>query len=287
MRILVIGGTGTVGSRVVRELVDRGEEVRVLTRDAARARDLPRGAEGVVGDLAEPETVRSVFRGVDGVFLLNPVDPTETHQGLMAVNGIQLAEVERTVYVSVHHVDEAPHLPHFGSKVAVETALRASGTSWTILRPNNFFQNDHWFREPLLEHGVYPQPIGDVGLSRVDVEEIAEAAAVALTTGEHGGRTYDLVGPDVLTGEETAEIWSRVLDRPVRYAGDDLDAWEAQALQMMPAWMVFDFRRMYQFFQESGLRGTEEAVERQTELLGHPPRRFEDFARELAQAWRG
>ena len=53
----------------------------------------------------------------------------------------------------------------------------------------------------------------------------------------------------------------------------------------MPAFAVFDFRLMYQFFQEKGLKATVQDVARQTELLGHPPRRFEDFAAETARAW--
>jgi uncharacterized protein YbjT (DUF2867 family) len=119
-----------------------------------------------------------------------------------------------------------------------------------------------------------------------DVDELLKAAAIALTTGEYAGLTYNLVGPDPLTGKKTAEIWSRALDRPITYAGNDLDAWEKQSLGYMPAWMVFDFRLMYQFFQQNGFTATREDIERQTRLLGHPPRGFEDYARETAAAWK-
>jgi uncharacterized protein YbjT (DUF2867 family) len=286
MRILVMGGTGTTGSAVVRELLARGARVEVLTRDAAKAATLPQGARAVTGDVLEPHTVRTVFRGADGVFLLNPVSTTEAHEGLMALNGIRLAGVGRVVYLSVHEVDRAPHLPHFGSKIAVETALRAAGIPCTILRPNNFYQNDYWFQQAMLEHGVYPQPIGSKGISRVDVRDIGEAAAIALTEDGHAGETYDLVGPEVLTGNRTAEIWSEALGREVRYGGEDMDAWEQQSLAYLPAWMVFDFRLMYEHFQREGLAATEEAIERQTRMLGHPPRSFGDFTRETARSWR-
>jgi uncharacterized protein YbjT (DUF2867 family) len=286
MQVLVLGGTGTVGSQVVAELVARKAEVRVLTRNAEKAAALPSGARAVTGDLLDPSTVRSAFQGMDGVFLLNAVSTTESHEGLMAVNGARLSGVKRLVYMSVQGADDAPYLPHFGSKVGVETAVKASPFEWTILRPNNFYQNDSWFRDALLQSGVYPQPLGDAGVSRVDVRDIAEAAAIALTTGAHAGQTYNLVGPEALTGKKTAEIWSRALDRPIAYAGNDLDAWEKQSLQYMPAWMVFDFRLMYRFFQENGFTATREDIERQTRLLGHPPRRFEDYARETAAAWK-
>jgi len=286
MKVRVLGRTGTVGSQVVRELGTRGASVTVLTRDAAKATKLPAGVTAIAGDLLDPVTIRSAFRGMDGVFLLNAVSTTETHEGLMAVNGATLAGVAKLVYMSVHHVDRAPHLPHFGSKIGVEAAIRASGIPATILRPNNFFQNDVWYKQAMLEHGVYPQPIGNGGLSRVDVRDIAEAAAIALTTDGHAGETYDLVGPDVVTGSSTAATWGEALGRPIGYGGDNLDAWEEQNRAYIPAWMAFDFRRMYEFFQTQGLQASAEALRRLSGLLGHVPRRFADFARETAQAWK-
>lgn len=283
MKILVTGGTGTVGSAVVKELVARKAEVSVLTRDISKA--LPNGVKAVQGNLGDVGSVRRVFNGIDAVFLLTAVSPTEASEGLMALSGMRLAGVKRVVYLSVHHADKAAWLPHFGSKVGIEEALKVSGIPYTVLRPNNFFQNDYWFKDAILQFGVYPQPFGDTGISRVDVRDIGEAAAVALTEGGHEGQTYDLVGPEAITATKTAEIWSRALGRPVVYGGNDLDAWEKQFLQYMPDWMVFDFREMYHFFQTAGLKASPEAIARQTQLVGHAPRAFEPFAQETAAAW--
>ena len=284
MKILVTGGTGTVGSQVVQELLKRDADVSVLTRDAKKP--LPAGAKAVEGNLLDVSSVRQVFNGVDAVFLLNPVSQTETSEALMAVTAMRTAGVKRVVYVSVHDVDQAPWLPHFGSKVGVEAALKKSGMEYTILRPNNFYQNDYWFKDVLLQYSVYPQPIGSTGISRVDTRDIGEAAAIALTTGEHGGQTYDLVGPEAVTGESTAKTWSSVLGKPIAYGGDDLDAWEAVQVNYLPHWMVFDFREMYLHFQQQGLKASAEAIARQTKLLGHAPRSFETFAAETAAAWK-
>jgi uncharacterized protein YbjT (DUF2867 family) len=283
MNVLVLGGTGTVGTQVVRELLKRGADVSLLTRDAKKS--VPSGAKAVVGDLLDPSTIRTAFHGRDAVFLLNAVSATECHEGLMAVNGARMASVRKIVYLSVQEADKAAHLPHFGAKVAVETALRNSAIPFTILRPNNFFQNDVWFKDAMLGYDVYPQPIGDVGLSRVDVRDIAEAAAVALTTDAAAGETINVVGPDVLTATGTAATWGGVLGRKIAYAGNDLDAWEKQSLAFMPAWMVFDFRLMYAWFQEKGLVASPADVERLTALLGHTPRRFDEFAAETARSW--
>jgi len=287
MKILVIGGTGTVGSQVVRELLARKAVVQVLTRSEDKAKGLPAGAQGVVGDILDPRTVRSVFKGVDSVFMLIAVSTTETHEGLMALNGMRMAGVKRLAYMSVHNLEQALHLPHFGSKLPIENVLKTSGIPYTILRPNNFFQNDYLFKDAMLKYNIYPQPIGDLGLSRVDVRDIAEAAAIALTTPGHEGQTYSVVGPQVHTGKSTAEVWSRALGKPIAYGGNDLDEWERQSLQFLPAWMVFDFRLMYAFFQDKGLKATQADMERQTKLLGHAPRNFEDFAAETVKLWKG
>jgi uncharacterized protein YbjT (DUF2867 family) len=286
MKILVIGGTGTVGSHVVHELLARKASVQVLTRKADHAKGLPTGAEGVIGDLLEPGTVRSIFQEVDKVFMLLTVSTTETHEGLMALNGMLTSGVKHIAYMSVYNLEQALHLPHFGSKLPIETVLKTSGIPYTILRPNNFFQNDYLFKDAMIKHGVYPQPIGDVGVSRVDVRDIAEAAAIALTTPGHEGQTYNIVGPGVHTGQSTSGIWSRALGKTISYGGNDLDAWEQQSLQFLPAWMVFDFRLMYSFFQDKGFKANQSDIERQSNLLGHAPRSFEDFAMETARIWK-
>lgn len=285
MKILVTGGTGTVGSAVVTALAGKGVEVSVLTRDPGKLA-VAKGVTPIEGNLLEPASVRRAFDGADAVFLLNAVSQTEASEALMALTGMRLAKVKRVVYLSVHHADKAAWLPHFGSKVGVEEALKVSGIAYTILRPNNFYQNDFWVKDAILQHGVYPQPLGSTGVSRVDVRDIAEAAAISLTTHGHEGQSYDLVGPEAVTGPSTAKVWSDVLGRPIKYAGDDLDAWEKASLQYMPPWMVFDFRYMYEHFQKNGLIASGDAIRRQTSLLGHAPRPFEAFAKETAAAWR-
>ena len=108
MNILVTGGTGTIGSQVVRELLTRGAQVQVLTRDPAKAGKLPAGVKAVTGDLSKVETVKRVFDGVDSVFLLNPVSQTEASEALFSPSpGMRAAKVTRVVYLSVHDADKA------------------------------------------------------------------------------------------------------------------------------------------------------------------------------------
>lgn len=285
MKVAVTGGTGMVGKAVVRELLNRGVEVQILTRSAEKARGVPEGVQAVVGDLLDPETVRSFFKGVDSAFLLNAVSPTETHEALMALNGIRDGGVRRVVYLSVQDAEMAPHVPHYGSKVGVEAAIRCLGIPHTILRPNNFFQNDLWLKRAMLEGGRYTQPIGSKGLSRVDVRDIAEAAAITATTPRPERETVDLVGPECLTGADCAGHWAAALRRPIEYAGDDLAFWARKSGAHMPPWMIFDFERMYAHFQREGMVATSDAIRRVTQLLGHPPRSLAAYTREMAAEW--
>lgn len=285
MKILVLGGTGTVGSEVVRQLAKGNADIYVLTRNVKTENDRPKKVKFVTGDLLNVDTVRSVFKNMDAVFLLNPVSTTETHQALMALNGMIMSGVKKVVYLSIHHLDQAPHLPHFGSKIPVEITIKSSGIPYTILRANNFYQNDYWFKESILKFNTYPQPLGNVGVSQVDVRDIAEVATLALTTEKHHGQTYNIAGPELNTGESTAKTWSKILKRPIVYGGDDLHRWEKQALHYSPAWMVFDFKLMYKFFQEEGLKATKKDLQKLTSLLGHKPRSYDDFVSETADMW--
>jgi uncharacterized protein YbjT (DUF2867 family) len=134
--------------------------------------------------------------------------------------------------------------------------------------------------------GIYPSPLGPIGVSSVDIRDIAEAAAIALTTEGHLGKTYNLNGPEVLSGPMAAAIWSKLLDKEIKYPGENMDGFEAQMRQKAPSWSAFDIRMMFQGYLERGFVAEAGDLETLTSLLDHPPRRYEDFARETAEKWK-
>ncbi len=286
MNVLIAGGTGTVGTCVMRALLESGHHTRILTRSPRRAAALPEGAIAVAGDLESPASLGAAFDGADAVFLVTPQHPDEAQLGLNAVRAALHAHARQVVYLSVHQADRLAHIPHFASKLPVEERLHTSGLAFTILRANNFFQNDLRFRESIAQYGVYPQPLGAKGVSRVDVRDVAAAAVAAFTRPGHEGKTYTVAGPQALTGEEVAAAFTRHLHRGVRYIGEDLEGWEHSARQQLPEWMVRDLRLMYAHFLEHGLAASQEETDALTALLGRPARPFEEFAAECAAAWR-
>jgi uncharacterized protein YbjT (DUF2867 family) len=283
MKVLVIGGTGTVGSAVVAEFLAHGHEPCVMTRSADKARLLPAGTAHVVADLENPSTLPAAFRGMDAAFLLAPVARNETAQALAGVETAKAARIGHLTYMSVMMPPGSELIPHIASKVPVEQAVQASGIPWTILRPNNFFQNDLWSRDAIMKFGVYPQPIGPHGVNRVDVRDIAEAAVSSFSHG--AGGIVPLNGPRGLTGDDTARIYSEQLGRPVHYGGDNLDVWAQQVSSVYPAWMVEEFRIMYDYFIRYGVHASGRDFAAQEALLGHAPRGFEAFVAETVRQW--
>jgi uncharacterized protein YbjT (DUF2867 family) len=285
MKILVIGGTGKVGSEVVQELRKRDADIRILVRKKDASATGMEGIETVVGDLLDPVSVQKALNGVDKLYLLNAVAPDELTQALIAYDLAKKLKLKQIVYHSVFKVDSFKDVPHFASKFAVESALREFDLPFTIIRPNYFHQNDEALKDVLMGPGIYPVPLGRPGISSVDVRDIAEAAAIALTSDGHLGKTYNLNGPEVLSGSKVASIWSGLLGREIKYSGEDMDAFEEQMRQKAPAWSAFDIRMMFQRYLERGFVACEGDIETLTALLGHTPRRYEDFARETMVKW--
>lgn len=285
MKILVTGSTGTVGSEVVKELRKRNATVRALVRSGSKGGGLPADVEVVVGDLLDPVAVHKALDGVDKLYLLNAVVSDELTQGLIAYDLAKRLKLRQVVYHSVFDVDRFKDVPHFASKLAIENALKEFDVPFTIIRPSYFFQNDRGLKESLLGAGIYPIPLGRRGISAVDVRDIAEATAIALTTDGHQGKTYNLVGPKDLSGPDVASIWSGLLQKKISYGGEALDSWEEHMRKIVPAWMAFDLRMMFQGYLERGFVTSDGDIKTLTQLLGHPPRGYEDFARETALAW--
>jgi uncharacterized protein YbjT (DUF2867 family) len=286
MTILVTGATGNVGRQVVQQLAARGADVRALVRDPSRANFQP-GVAVAQGDFLDVDSIRKAFRGVSTLFLLNAVVPDEFTQALIALNLARDAGIGRIVYLSVIHSDKYVNVPHFAGKFGVERMIEQMGFNATILRPAYFMDNDLTIRDVIRQYGVYPMPIGSTGLAMVDTRDIAEVAALELIRRETSTTPLptgiiNLVGPDNLTGEDVAAIWSSVLGRPIAYGGDNTEGFEQNLRNFMPPWMAYDMRLMSERFLTDGMRAEAGDVERLTRLLGRPLHAYQAFAADAA-----
>lgn len=285
MTILVTGATGRVGRHLVQQLVQREAKVRVLTRDPART-DFPATVEVMQGDLLDLAALRRAFSGVSTLFLLNAVTGDEFTQALITLNIARESGVEQVVYLSVFGADSAVNVPHFAVKFGAERMLAAMGFGATILRPTYFIDNEARLKDVILQHGIYPMPLGGKGVAMVDARDIAEVAALELirrdqAPGRLPSETLNLVGPDTLTGEGAAAIWSELLGRPIHYAGDDPQGFEQNMATFMPAWMAYEMRLMAERYVSDGMLPQPGDRERLVQMLGRPLHGYRDFARAL------
>ncbi|WBG93481.1 NmrA family NAD(P)-binding protein (plasmid) [Pantoea piersonii] len=286
MTILVTGATGRVGRHVVNQLISRDADFRVLTRDPAHA-GFPAGVNVIQGDLLDIGSLRAAFSGISTLFLLNAVSADEFTQAIITLNIARECGIERVVYLSVFDAEGAVSVPHFAVKSGAERMLKAMDFSATILRPTYFIDNEIMIREVIVDHGIYPMPIGNVGLAMVDARDIAEVAAIELIRREQAAgklplETINLVGPDTLTGTQAAAVWADVLGRSVVYGGDNPDAFEANMAGFMPTWMAYEMRLMAERFVSEGMIPQEGDRERLVTLLGRPLRSYREFAVMLA-----
>ncbi len=289
MTILVVGSTGNIGRQVVAGLVARGADVRALARDPAKTQ-FPDGVTVVKGDLMDIDAMRAALTGVSTLFLLNAVTADEVTQALITLNLAHDAGIERIVYLSVIHSDLYSNVPHFTGKFIVERMIEQFDMAATILRPAYFFDNDVQQKTALLDYGVYGMPIGGRGLSLVATSDIADLAVIELLRREQAATplprtTINVVGPDSLTGERVATIWSDVLGQSIAYGGDDVGAFEALLRQFSPSWTAYDLALMVRRFQSDGMIPEAGDVERLEAILGRPLVSYRAFATETAAAW--
>ncbi|MFF8815010.1 NmrA family NAD(P)-binding protein [Streptomyces pactum] len=203
MTTLVTGATGNTGRHVVRELAGRGEPVRALTRDPARAAGLlPAGVELVTGTHTAPETLDAALDGVSRLHI--------TVTAGLAEAGPEL--VRRAVDAGVRRITVV-----WGGFVGpVEQAVADSGVEWTRLEPQEFMSNTLTWIDSIRAEGVVREPY-DFPSALVHEADIGAVAAVALLDDGHAGRAYNLTGPESLTSRERIAVLSRTIGRDIAF----------------------------------------------------------------------
>ncbi|MEU2238674.1 NAD(P)H-binding protein [Streptomyces sp. NPDC018338] len=273
--ILVTGGTGTTGGRVVSRLRAQGAPVRV----ASRSGEPP-------FDWHDRTTWDSVLEGVKAVYLV-PLDGRLLTRPF--VERAARLGVERVVLLSGRGVD----VPGYSGEANLagathvdgESAVRDSGLSWTILRPAWFAQNfsEGVFRAAVVA-GELRLPAGDGAASFTDADDIAAVAVASLTQDGHDGQTYELSGPRALTiAEAVAEI-SEATGRSLRYV--PLSPGEFIAELIGEGWSAAeaeDYAEAVSPIRRGMDSGISDGVRR---ALGRPPRDFTEYVAAAVSAWR-
>ncbi|MGC9934261.1 NmrA family NAD(P)-binding protein [Priestia aryabhattai] len=230
-RVLIIGATGNVGSRVVKEFDknDEGVVIRLATsRSEVAEKWRAEGRDAVVLDLNRPETFTEALEGVDRVFLLTGYTSDMLYQSKKFVDASANAGVSHIVHLGVF-TSRRDFIPHFNWHDLVETYIEASGIAWTHLHPNVI--TDTVFSS-IKETNSFAVNWSDMPQGWVFAEDIAAVAAAVLREGpeKHGSANYWL-STEVLTGPEIADILTEASGKEIKCITlnpADLEAYVAQ-----------------------------------------------------------
>ena len=215
MTYLITGATGDVGSRLVRQLIERNIRPRALVRSAGKAHALwGREAEICVGDLAEPATIRSAMKGADNLFLVN-VGP-EIPRRDQAVAAIAREEgVKRIVKLSSLDVEQGLAVGAWHEKG--EEAIGASGVAFTFVRPSGFMTNLLAWAHSIKTDGIVRSSTGSGGRPFIHSEDIAAVSVAALLGEEYAGQILSITGPRSLTFGDATQIIAHAIGKALFY----------------------------------------------------------------------
>jgi uncharacterized protein YbjT (DUF2867 family) len=267
-KILVLGATGTIGSHLVRNLVDHQESVKAASRQGT---SVP-GAEAVSLDLTNPATFVPALSGVNRVFAMVPsgnVDPVGLLKPFLEETTKRGIKV---VLLTVMGADADERIPYR----QLELFLEKQDAPYVFLRPNWFSDNfqSYWLND--IRQGLLAVPAADGKSSFVDARDIAASASAALRSSAFDKRAFTLTGPQAHSYAEAAAILARVIDKPITYTPLD----DASFIQrMVGAGVPEEYAQFLAAIFEPVRQGwTAQVTQDVFHLTGKQPRSLESYA---------
>lgn len=272
--VLVLGGTGTVGSSLLTDLAGRGVQAAAATRDPSKLRRVA-GVRAVRFDYTDASTFPSALEGVERVFVMLPSGHTVADRLLGPFLETALVRVKRVVTMTAAGVDMDEGIP----LRKVERIVERSGVDWTHIRPSWFMQNFHTFwMGSIRTMGSIALPAADARTAFIDARDIAACAAAALVEEGHAGKAYTLTGPEALTYGEAAAILMRETGRRIAYQPVDDETFRGALLMAgLPADYAGFLVTLFGSVRAGFAARVTPDVQR---ILGRPGRTLTDYARD-------
>lgn len=283
-KILITGATGQLGKETIKFLLNKGipaDQISALVRDENKATDLKeKGINLIVGDYENYASLVTAFKDIDKLFFVSSSDvPNRTPQHKNVVEAAKEASVKHVVYTSaLSNVPIDKSIIAFVAEAHIKTEqwLEESGLSHTLLR-NNLYMDlvPQFISDKVLETGSIYLPAGNGKTAFVTRAEMAEAAAVVLTTEGHVGKTYNITNLQAYTYQDVADNLTEITGKKISYVSPTAEEF-TQALKNagVPEEMIGGFTAfaLAQAKDEFNVTGDDLVG-----LLGRKPTTLKDF----------
>jgi uncharacterized protein YbjT (DUF2867 family) len=226
MKVLVLGGTGTLGRQIVRHALDRGYEVRCLVRNLSRASFLNEwGAEVVKGDLCDRKTVPPALEGIEAVIDAATTRITDTLSikevdwsgKVNLIQAVQESKIERYIFFSIINAEKYPDVPLMEIKHCTELFLKESGLNYTVLQLAGFMQGlIAQYAIPILDNDVVWVSGENTPIAYMNTQDIAKFAIRALELPETAKQTFPVVGTKAWGAYEIIKLCERLSEKEAR-----------------------------------------------------------------------
>ena len=283
MTYLITGATGDVGSKVVKQLIQRGERPRVFARNAEKAHaQFGDKVDIVSGDLSDAASLQRALAGVEKLFLVNSGPQIPVLDGL-AVQAAKTAGVRHIVKLSSLDVEQKLAIGAWHAKG--EAAIRASGIRFTFVRPTGFMSNLLAWSRSIVAEGIVRSSTGDGKRPFIHSEDIAAVAVRALTADDYVGKALPITGPQSLSFAEITEKIGSAIGRQLKYQpiSDEEAGCRFSATGASPE-EVAAHVELWRAIREGRVGATTNEVER---ILGRKAIALDQWLVENAPAFRG
>lgn len=283
--ILVTGAAGKTGNAVARALSEADVPFSALVRSREKGRALEEmGADVVVGDLADQDFLQRALAGIEKAFLVMPNGERQQELETGFVDLAAAAGVQHLVYLSSLESVPANANPITQMHVAVETHVRRSGMTWTMIRPTFFMQIFLGMAPAIAARGELMLPAGKGTIAATDLRDVAEVIRLVLTEPGHENQSYDLTGPELLTLAQCAAKIGSAIGREVRYVDQPIAAFADRLRAVgLGEWRIQAVCKEFEAIANGLIDHTTDTMQ---ELLGRPPTSLHQFIVDHRSAFR-
>ncbi len=284
-KILITGATGNVGAELVDFLIKKKKDIVIGVRNIEKAKnefdfynDL---IDFVTLDFTIVETYQSALKDIKKVFLIRPPKISDVEEDIFPfINKAKEQGVEHIVFLSLLGVENNPFVPHY----KIEQYLKNIGIAFTFLRASFFMQNLNTTHcQDIKENNEIFLPAGKGKTSFIDVRDIAEVGAIALTEDGHRNKGYSLTGKDAIDYYQVAKIFSRVLNKEIKYTSPSIFRffYRMHKRGMKTGYILI----MIALYTTARLGLAKKTTNKLEELLGRQPISVEKYVSDYKECW--